>query len=187
MSSCEKLYEYWQKVGNFCGKSENTAKVIDEYIKYRRRHRLEASGINRTAMYPLLQIEDKTYLHQKCLKSLRSLLKKVGGRNITRRMIIELINNVNNTIPSSEKITHIPGVRAKMEGNQHAIEGLSWETKEEFKRFKSLFGEKTNDVSLRIIFEYLKDKTDSLVEFEERMSSQINKNGNEEFRVVSTT
>lgn len=187
MSSCEKLYEYWQKVGNFCGKSENTAKVIDEYIKYRRRHRLEASGINRTAMYPLLQIEDRTYLHQKCMKSLRSLLKKVSGKNITRRMVIELINNVNNTVPSNERITHIPGVRAKMEGNQHAIEGLSWETKEDFKRLKSLFGEKTNDVSLRILFEYVKDKNEDLLELERKMSPYFNRKQNTEFQVVSTT
>lgn len=186
MTSCEKLYEYWQKRGNFCGKSDDTAKKIDEFIAYRRRNRLEASGINRTAMYPLQSIEDSAVIHLRCVKEIKKLLKKVKGVNITRRMVIEIINRVNNDLSPENRITHIPNVRVRMEGNQHAIEGLSWETREQFDKLKSVLGEKSNDVSLSIIFEYLKGKTEKLQELEKAMSLQFNKKKTEEFEVVST-
>ena len=58
MVTCEKMYKEWEKHGNFCQKSANTAKQIEEYIDYKKRNKLKDVEINRCALFPLIKVEE---------------------------------------------------------------------------------------------------------------------------------
>ncbi len=154
MVTCTDFYEKFEKVGNFCQKSENTAKQIEEYIDYKKRNRLKDVEINRCALFPLIKIEDKGMLHNECLKKVKKEVKRLGAKNITRRHIIEIINEVNLKVPITERIDNIPMVRSRMDGNQHAIEGLSHETREHFDNLKNEIHLRGNDEVMNTVLDF---------------------------------
>lgn len=165
MTSCEALYKEWEKKGNFCNKSEFTAKQIEEYIEYRKRNRLKDIEINRCALYPMIRIEHHGMLHDACLKELKKTVKRMGVKSITRRYVIEIINKINKTIPITERIDNIPDVRNRMSGLQHTIEHVSYETKEAFDHLKVETGFRGNEELMNLIFSFCNDRKNELVEY----------------------
>lgn len=159
MVTCEDFYEKFEKVGNFCQKSEEIAKQIEKYIDYRKRNRLESYQVNRSALYPFMMIEDKKEFHKFALFNLRKKCKKIGGKNITRRLSIEIINMTNQLVSNNIKIDKIPSVRSKMGTFEHTIEGVSFDVRKDFDVFKESVGAKNNDEAIQILVSYCKNNT----------------------------
>lgn len=154
MVTCNDFYEKFERIGNFCQKSETTAKQIEDYILYRKKHNLESFEINRCALYPFIMIEDKDIVHARALKELKKRCRQNGGRSITRKVAIEIINKANNDIDSRHKIREIPTVRARMGTFEHTVEGISRETRDIFDGFKKDIGAESNEETLSILIRY---------------------------------
>ncbi len=167
MVTCEKMYEEWRRRGNFCQKSEETAKQIDKYIKYRERYRLESYEINRCALFPFIQIEDSEILHRESLKELKRRCKKIGGRNITRRLSIEIINSINEKIDIQYRIKSIPYVRTRMDGFQHEINNVSWEVRTAFDKLKDEIDIRSNNDIMTAMINYCSANPDSMTKIRE--------------------
>jgi hypothetical protein len=154
MVTCNDFYEKFERIGNFCQKSETTAKQIEDYISYRKRHNLESFEINRCALYPFIMIEDKDIVHAKALKELRRRCKQNGGRSVTRKVAIEIINKANNEVNARYKIREIPTVRSRMGTFEHTVEGISHETRDMFDGFKKDIAAENNEETLSILIRY---------------------------------
>ena len=154
MVTCNDFYEKFERIGNFCQKSETTAKQIEDYISYRKRHRLDSFEINRCALYPFIMIEDKDIVHADALKELRRRCKQSGGRSITRKVAIEIINKANNGVDLRYKIREIPTVRSRMGTFEHTVEGISRETRDMFDGLKKDIGADSNEETLLILIRY---------------------------------
>ncbi len=81
MVRCEDFYKYFERKGNFCGKSENVVKKVEDYIAYVKRHRLmEFSGyrISNAALDPFISVENMKdgKVHDLALKELKRLIRK---------------------------------------------------------------------------------------------------------------
>ncbi len=153
MVTCPDLYSRWKKYGNFCHKSHPIAHEIEAYINYVERQRLEAYEINRCALKPFISIERYIRLHKTAMADLKQMCLKIGGKNITRRLSIEIINRANEKIPPSYRIKAIPGVRSRMDMNYHSIEAISWETRQRFNQLRNILG-KDNDVLISAMIDY---------------------------------
>ena len=122
MVRCEEFYKYFEKKGNFCGKSEVVVKKVEEYIDYVKRNKVGGYKISNCALDPFISIEfvRDGRVHDAALKELKALMKKgkILPEKITRRMSIELINTTNNIAssvvgfisgnPVATNTTHLP-------------------------------------------------------------------------------
>ncbi len=154
MVTCNDFYQKFEIIGNFCHKSETTAKQIEDYISYRKRHNLESFEINRCALYPFIMIEDKDIVHAKALKALIKRCRQIGGRSVTRKIAIEIINKANSEVDARYKIKEIPTVRSRMGTFEHAVEGISHETRDMFDGFKKDIDAESNEDTLSILIRY---------------------------------
>ena len=54
MVRCEEFYKYFEKKGNFCGKSEVVVKKVEEYIDYVKRNKVGGYKISNCALDPFI-------------------------------------------------------------------------------------------------------------------------------------
>lgn len=157
MVRCEEFYKWFEKKGNFCGKSEAVAKKVEEYIEYVKRNDIGTYKISNCALDPFMSIEFTRdgKVHRTALRELKSMIKrsKIAPDKITRRISIEIINNANNKVGEGYKIESIPGIRSRMRGNEHEVGDISYENREMFDSFKRDIGVKNNNDALRIMME----------------------------------
>ena len=57
MVRCEEFYKYFEKKGNFCGKSDMVVKKVEEYIDYVKRNKIGGYKISNCALDPFISIE----------------------------------------------------------------------------------------------------------------------------------
>ena len=93
MVRCEEFYKYFEKKGNFCGKSEGIVKQVESYIDYVKRHKLRDFGgykISNSALDPFMSIEGVKdgKVHAVALKDLRTMVRKgkILPERVTRRI-----------------------------------------------------------------------------------------------------
>lgn len=185
MVTCEEFYEKFSRVGNFCQKSENTARQIDEYIAYRKKHKLGSYEINRCALYPMIVIEKNDVLHQKCLKELRATAKKIGGRKITRRHVLEIINRVNNEVEEGYRIVHIPGIRSRMNLFQHEIGNVGYDVREAFDKLKNEIGMKSNNDLMTAMINFCSNHRSEVEKIRDMMNAAKPESKDNNMRIVS--
>jgi hypothetical protein len=157
MVRCEEFYRYFEKKGNFCGKSEVVVKKVEEYIDYVKRNKVGGFKISNCALDPFISIEflKEGRVHTAALKDLKVLLKKgkVLPEKITRRMSIELINTANNKVGDAYKLDNIPGIRTRMRGYEHEIGEVEHEVRNTFDAIKKDIGAKNNNEAMKIMLE----------------------------------
>ncbi len=160
MVRCEEFYKYFERKGNFCGKSEGIVKQVEHYIDYIKRHKMIDYGgykISNSALDPFMSIEDVKggKVHSLALKELRNMVRKgrVSPEKVTRRVSIEIINSANNKIEEQYKLTRIPNIRSRMGEFEHEISDVGFEVKSMFDDFKNDIGAKNNNEALKIMLE----------------------------------
>ena len=157
MVRCEEFYKYFEKKGNFCGKSEMVVKKVEEYINYVKRNKIGGYKISNCALDPFISIESVKdgRVHAIALKDLKALMKKgkILPEKITRRMSIELINTANNKVGDTFKLENIPGIRARMRGYEHEIGEVEHEVRNTFDALKKEIGAKNNNEAMRVLLE----------------------------------
>lgn len=161
MVRCEQFYEYWEKRGNFCGKSDIVAKKVEEYIGYVRRNRLsdyEGYKISNCALDPFINIEfiNEGVVHRHAIKELKNLIRKrrISPEKVTRRISIELINAANMKVGENHKLKSIPNIRNRMGEYEHDIGEISHEIRDMFDQFKKDLGLKNNNQTMKIVLEW---------------------------------
>lgn len=176
MVRCEQFYEYWEKRGNFCGKSDMVAKKVEEYIEYIRRNKLQQIGgykISNCAIDPFINIESTKggRVHTIAVKELKNLLKKekIRPEKITRRISIELINKANNKVGDSFKLENIPNIRSRMREFEHDIDGIGFEVRNTFDALKKDLGAKNNNEAMKVMLEAWVRDPDSARKIKEEM------------------
>lgn len=160
MVRCEQFYEYWEKKGNFCNKSENVVKQIEEYIDYVKRNKIVEYGgfrISNCALDPFINIENEKNgkVHKFAIRELKSLIRKdkIKPEKITRRVSIELINKANLKVEEGYKLKKIPNIRSRMGEFEHEINEVGFEVRNMFDAFKNDIGAKNNNEALKIMLE----------------------------------
>ena len=157
MVRCEEFYKYFEKKGNFCGKSEIVVKKVEEYIDYVKRNKVGGYKISNCALDPFISIESVKdgKVHTVALKNLKSLLKKekVLPEKVTRRMSIELINTANNKVEDIYKLDSIPGIRSRMRGFEHEIGEVEHEVRNTFDALKKEIDAKNNNDAMKVMLE----------------------------------
>lgn len=160
MVRCEEFYEYFEKKGNFCGKSEGIVRQVESYIDYVKRHKLRDFGgykISNSALDPFMSIEDVNggNVHVLALKDLRNMIRKgrILPENITRRISIEIINNANSKVADGYKLKRIPNIRSRMGEFEHDIGEIGFEVREMFDSIKENLGAKNNNEAVKIMLE----------------------------------
>lgn len=157
MVRCEEFYKYFEKKGNFCGKSEVVVKKVEEYIDYVKRNKVGGYKISNCALDPFISIEfvKEGRVHTTALKDLKVLLKKgkVLPEKITRRMSIEIINTANSKTGDAYKLNSIPGIRARMRGYEHEIGEVEHEVRNSFDAIKKDIGAKNNNEAMKVMLE----------------------------------
>lgn len=157
MVRCEEFYKYFEKKGNFCGKSEMVVKKVEEYIDYVKRNRVGGYKISNCALDPFINIEfvKDGRVHIVALKNLKALMKKgkILPEKITRRMSIELINTANNKVEDAYKLDSIPGIRSRMRGFEHEISEVEHDVKNTFDALKKDIGAKNNNDAMKVMLE----------------------------------
>lgn len=173
MVRCEQFYEYWEKKGNFCGKSEMVAKKVEEYIEYVKRNKIGTFKISHCALDPFINIEDvkNGRVHAIAVRELKSLLnkEKVRPEKITRRISIELINKANNKVGETFKLSHIPNIRSRMRDFEHDIDGIGYDIRSNFDALKKDLGMKNNNDAMRIMLELCVRNPDEMRKIKEEM------------------
>ncbi len=173
MVRCEEFYKYFEKKGNFCGKSEVVVKKVEEYINYVKRNKVGGYKISNCALDPFISIElvKDGRVHTAALKALKALLKKgkVSPEKITRRISIELINTANNKVDDEYKLDNIPGIRSRMRGYEHDIGELEHEVRNTFDALKKDIGAKNNNEAMKIMLEVSVRNPDSMRKIKEEM------------------
>lgn len=186
MVRCEEFYKYFEKKGNFCGKSDGVVKQVEDYIDYVKRHKLRDFGgykISNSALDPFMSIENVNSgkVHELALKNLRNMIRKgrILPENITRRISIEIINGANNQVADGYKLQRIPNIRNIMGEFEHDIGEIGFDVKEMFDELKSDIGAKNNNEAVRIMLELcirnigeamkIKDELESKIESEQRV------------------
>lgn len=180
MVRCEEFYEYFEKKGNFCGKSENVVKKVEDYIDYVKRHKLrEFSGykISNAALDPFISVENMNYgkVHGIALKELKRLIRKgkVLPENITRRISIEIINDANIKVEEGYKLDHIPNIRSRMGEFEHEIGEIGFEVKEMFDALKNDIGAKNNNEIMKIMLEHCIKNPDQIRKIKDELTSKM--------------
>lgn len=190
MVRCEEFYKYFEKKGNFCGKSDGIVKQVESYIDYVKRHKLREFGgykISNSALDPFMSIENVNNgkVHALALKDLRNMIrrKRILPENITRRVSIEIINGANNQVVDGYKLQRIPNIRSRMGEFEHDIGEISFEVREMFDELKSDIGAKNNNEAVRIMLELcvrnigeaakIKDELEAKDESEQRVEVAI--------------
>lgn len=157
MVRCEEFYKYFEKKGNFCGKSEVVVKKVEEYIDYVKRNKVGGYKISNCALDPFISIEfvKDGIVHATALKNLKTLLKKgkVLPEKITRRMNIELINKANEKVGYIYKLDNIPGIRSRMRGFEHEIGEIEHEVRDTFDTLKKDIEAKNNNDAMKVMLE----------------------------------
>lgn len=157
MVRCEEFYKYFEKKGNFCGKSEVVVKKVEEYIDYVKRNKIGGYKISNCALDPFISIElvKDGRVHTIALKDLKALMKKgkILPEKITRRMSIELINTANNKVEDIYKLDSIPGIRSRMRGYEHDIRELEHDVRNTFDALKKDIGAKNNNEAMKMMLE----------------------------------
>lgn len=157
MVRCEEFYKYFEKKGNFCGKSPVVVKKVEEYIEYVRRNKIGGYRISNCALDPFISIEfiKDGVVHRTALKQLKSLIKKekVLPEKVTRRMSIELIIAANNKVGDIFKLDNIPGIRSRMRGYEHEIGEVGHDVRTTFDAIKKDIGAKNNNDAMKVMLE----------------------------------
>jgi hypothetical protein len=160
MVRCEEFYTYFEKKGNFCGKSEGIVRQVESYIDYIKRHKLRDFGgykISNSALDPFMSIEDVNNgkVHTLALKDLRNMIRKgkVLPENITRRISIEIINRANSLVDDGHKLKRIPNIRSRMGEFEHDIGEIGFDVREMFDDLKENIGAKNNNEAVKVMLE----------------------------------
>jgi len=157
MVRCEEFYRYFEKKGNFCGKSDVVVKKVEEYIAYIKRNNIGTYKISNCALDPFINIEyvNEGMVHRHAIKELKSLISKgkILPEKITRRMSIEIINKANNKVGYSYKLDRIPGIRNRMRDHEHDIGSISHEARDTFDNLKKDLEIKNNDQAMKVMLE----------------------------------
>jgi hypothetical protein len=160
MVRCEDFYKYFEKKGNFCGKSEGIVKQVESYIDYVKRHKLREFGgykISNSALDPFMSIENVNNgkVHALALKDLRNMIRRgrILPEKITRRISIEIINGANSKVIDGYKLDRIPNIRSRMGEFEHEIGEIGYDVKEMFDGLKENIGAKNNNEAMRVILE----------------------------------
>lgn len=186
MVRCEEFYKYFERKGNFCGKSDGVVKQVESYIDYVKRHKLREFGgykISNSALDPFMSIENVNNgkVHALALKDLRNMIRKgrILPENITRRISIEIINGANSQVADGYKLQRIPNIRSRMGEFEHEIGEIGFDIKEMFDELKSDIGAKNNNEAMRIMLELcirnigeatkIKDDLEAKTESEQRV------------------
>lgn len=176
MVRCEEFYRYFEKKGNFCGKSEVVVKKVEEYIAYIKRNNIGTYKISNCALDPFINIEyvKDGVVHRQAIKELKNLIKKekILPEKITRRMSIEVINKANNKVGNSYRLERIPGIRSRMGEHEHDIGNISHEARNIFDDMKKDIGIKNNDHAMKIMLEYCIKNPDELRKIKEEIESK---------------
>jgi hypothetical protein len=190
MVRCEEFYKYFEKKGNFCGKSDGIVKQVESYIDYVKRHKLREFGgykISNSALDPFMSIENVNNgkVHALALKELRNMIRRnrILPENITRRISIEIINSANSQVADGYKLQRIPNIRSRMGEFEHDIGEISFDVREMFDALKSDIGAKNNNEAVRIMLEMcvrnigeaakIKDELEAKTESEQRVEVAV--------------
>lgn len=176
MVRCEEFYNYWQKKGNFCKKSDNIAKKVEEYIDYVKRNKIGTFKISHCALDPFISIEfiKDGRVHLFAVRELKSLLKKqkVMPEKITRRFSVEIINKANIKVGEGYKLDHIPGIRNRMRENEHDIGEIGFDVRNMFDALKKDMCAKNNNDAMRIMLELCVRNPDEIRKIKEEMDNK---------------
>jgi hypothetical protein len=157
MVRCEEFYKYFEKKGNFCGKSDMVVKKVEEYIDYVKRNKVGGYKISNCALDPFISIElvKDGIVHAAALKKLKTLMKKgkILPEKITRRISIELINTANIEVGDAYKLNNIPGIRSRIRGFEHEINEVEHEVRNTFDALKKDIDAKNNNEAMKIMLE----------------------------------
>lgn len=160
MVRCEEFYKYFEKKGNFCGKSDVVVKKVEEYIDYVKRNKMSEFGgykISNCALDPFISIEflKGGNVHRMALRELKSMIRKhkVFPDKITRRFSVELINKANTIVSAEYKLESIPGVRNRMGEFEHEIGEVSYDIRDMFNTFKNDIGTRNNNHAMKVMLE----------------------------------
>ena len=160
MVRCEEFYKYFEKKGNFCGKSDMVVKKVEEYIDYVKRNKMSDFGgykISNCALDPFISIEFLNHgqVHKIALRDLKSLIRKrkVSPDKITRRFSVEVINKANATVEDGYKLKNIPGVRSRIGEFEHEVSEVSYEVRDMFNSFKNDIAIKNNNQAMKVMLE----------------------------------
>lgn len=181
MVRCEEFYKYFEKKGNFCGKSENVVKKVEDYILYVKRNKLyDYSGykISNSALDPFISIENVNYgkVHSLALKEMKKLIRgrKIIPEHITRRISIELINSANSMVAEEFTLDHIPNIRKRMGEFEHEISEIGFETKEMFDALKKDIGASSNNEIMRIMLEWCIKNPEDIRKIKDCLCNSVN-------------
>lgn len=192
MVRCKEFYEVYERKGNFCGKSENVVKKVEDYIDYVKRHKLREFGgyrISNSALDPFISIENMQdgIVHNLALKELKRLIRKrkVLPEKVTRRIGIEIINNANNRTEASYKLDKIPNIRSRMGEFEHEIGQVGFEVREVFNTFKDDIGAKNNNDVMKIMLEWCIKNPDEVRKIKDRLNSKMESEKEIEIAAIS--
>lgn len=180
MVRCEEFYEYFEKKGNFCGKSDGVVRQVECYIDYVKRRKLKDFGgykISNSALDPFITIEEMNdgKVHELALKELKKLIRrrKILPENITRRISIELINEANSKVQDPYKLQRIPNIRSRMGEFEHEIGEVGFEVKDTFDSLKKDIGVKNNNELMKIMLEMCIRNPEDIRKIKEDLDSKI--------------
>ena len=176
MVRCEEFYKYFEKKGNFCGKSEVVVKKVEEYIDYVKRNKVGGYKISNCALDPFISIEfvRDGRVHTIALKNLKNLLKKgkILPEKVTRRMSIELINTANIKVGNTHRLENIPGIRSRMRGFEHEIGEVEHEVRNTFDTLKKDIGAKNNNDAMKVMLELCIRNPEEIRKIKEEMDDK---------------
>lgn len=188
MVRCEEFYKYFEKKGNFCGKSEVVVKKVEEYIDYVKRNKIGGYKISNCALDPFISIEfvKDGRVHIVALKNLKDLMKKgkILPEKITRRMSIELINTANNKVGDAYKLENIPGIRSRMRGYEHEIGEVEHDIRNTFDALKKDIGAKNNNEAMKVMLEMCIRNPDGVRGIKEEMDKM--EDAEQKLEIVTT-
>ena len=182
MVRCEEFYKYFEKKGNFCGKSEGIVKQVESYIDYVKRHKLRDFGgykISNSALDPFMSIEEVKdgKVHSVALKDLRNMVRRnrILPEKITRRVSIEIINGANMKVDEAHKLDKIPNIRSRMGDFEHEIGQIGFEVRNTFDAFKDDIDAKNNNEVMKIMLEWCIRNPDEIKKLKEEMNKKEEK------------
>ena len=191
MVRCEEFYQYFEKKGNFCGKSEGIVKQVESYIDYVKRHKLRDFGgykISNSALDPFMSIEGVKdgKVHAVELKDLRNMIRKnrILPEKITRRVSIEIINGANMKVDEAHKLDKIPNIRSRMGDFEHEIGQVGFEVRKMFDDFKNDIDAKNNNEVMKIMLEWCIRNPDEIKKLKGELSRREEKD--KELEIVAT-
>lgn len=192
MVRCEEFYRYFEKKGNFCGKSDVVVKKVEEYIDYVKRNKMSEFGgykISNCALDPFISIEflKGSNVHRMALRELKSMIRKhkVLPDKITRRFSVELINKANATVSAEYKLESIPGVRNRMGEFEHEIGEVSYDIRDIFNTFKNDIGTRNNNQAMKVMLEYCIRHIDEVRQLKEDVDNK--EKFDDKVKIVTTT